>query len=180
MLNKIVLRLLSYLVFLISIISVILLNIDNKTKIIVIILSLLIFAYLEYKDKIGQELVVSFLFSLFIVSYFNYDYFSSNLFIGKLNLFPLIGWSGGLVLLREIYECIKVKPLGKFILTCFIYWFLLFFLEYIGYNFGGIRLSSDYPGLLGFNFMHASLLMKSFYILTGPVYLLITDYLKVK
>ena len=101
------------------------------------------------------------------------------MFFGKINLFPLICWSGGLVLLREIYEHIKIKSALKFVLTCLIYWFLLFSLEYFFYNFLGVRLNSNYSGLLGMNFIHGPIGMKAFYILAGPMYLLITDYLKV-
>ncbi len=178
--NKISLALLSYTAFLISIISIILLKIDIKVKVMAIVLSLIIIFYLNYREKIGQELIVAFLFSLFVVSYFNYNYISANLFLGKINLFPLISWSGGLVLLREIYERINLKFGWKFITSCLIYWFLLFSLEYLFYNFLGVKLSSNYSGFLGINLMHGPSSMKAFYILAGPIYLLITDYLKVK
>lgn len=136
----------------------------------------LVLAYRFYKDKIGQELVIAFLFSLIVTSYFSYEYTKFNFSIGTVNIFPLISWTFGLVLLREIYE----KSKNKLIISCLIYWVSLFILEYIGYYLLGIRLNSSYPSLLGLGIIHGSLFLKIFYIVAGPVYLLITDYLKVK
>ena len=53
-------------------------------------------------------------------------------------------------------------------------------MEYIGYWVLNIRLDNDYPSLLNIGIMHAPIVAKLFYILIGPVYILATDYLKVK
>jgi hypothetical protein len=98
--------------------------------------------------------------------------------IGKINLYPVVSWTFGLVFLREIYERLKVKH--KFIKTTLGYIVALIILEYIGYTFLGIRVSSNFPGLWGFDFMHAPLVIKIVYFVVGPLYLAITDYLKVE
>ena len=61
-----------------------------------------------------------------------------------------------------------------------IYIFALFIVEYLGYYIFKIRLNSDFPSLLRLGIIHAPLGMKLFYIFAGPIYILITDYLKVK
>lgn len=139
---------------------------------------MLILSYIFYKKGIGQEAIIAFLFALFVTSYFSYEYTNFNLFLGKINLFPLICWSAGLVILREIYERIPLKR--KLILSCIIYWSLLFLFEYLGYWFLNIRLNSNFPGLFNLSFMHASLGMKFYYLSAGPLFLLITNYLEVK
>jgi len=135
-------------------------------------------AYVIYKEKIGQELIVAFLIAVTLTSYHYYQYTTVNLMFGKLNLFPLISFTFGFVLLREAYERIKGKY--KLVIATLIYLLVLFSVEYIGYNFLGIKLDSNYPSLLGLDFMHAPTLMKIFYLIIGPIYLVITDYLKVK
>ena len=73
----------------------------------------------------------------------------------------------------------KVKE-NKFIKITAIYLITLGLLEYIGYYIFNIRLNSNFPSLLGFGIIHAPIGMKIFYLLAGPIYILITDYLKVK
>jgi hypothetical protein len=145
---------------------------------IVIVPVFLIWGFLRYKEKIGQELIIAFLFSLFVTSYYLYEYSSFNIFIGKINLFPLIGWTFGLVILREIYEFINVKH--KLLASSLIYITGLFLLEYVGFHILNVKLVSDFPSLFGLGIIHAPIGMKFFYILAGPIYLLVTDYLNVK
>lgn len=138
---------------------------------------LLGFSYYFYKEKIGQEFLVAFLIALAWTSYNFYEYTSANIYLGKINLFPLVAWTFGLVLLREIYE-----RLGKykFLKITFLYIGLMLLLEGIGYYIWGIKLNSGYPSFLGTGVLHSPLGWKLFYILVGPVYIGITDYLKVK
>ena len=152
--------------------------IDVKIILSLLFLILLIINYFIYKEKIGQELIIAILFALIITSYYLYEYTTANILIGRINLFPLIAWTTGLVLLREIYE--KLKTRHKFLVISLIYIISLFAIEYIGYYIFKIRLNSDFPSLLRLGIVHATLGMKLFYIFTGPIYLLITDYLKVK
>ena len=98
--------------------------------------------------------------------------------IGELNLFPVVSWTFGLVFLREIYERVKWKH--KFIKMTLFYIIVLIIIEYIGYVFLGIQLNSNFPGLWKIDVMHSPLVLKTVYFITGPLYLAITDYLKVK
>jgi hypothetical protein len=152
--------------------------IDVKTVMITLFSLLLLIGYVIYKEKIGQELIIAFLFAIFITSYYVYEYTTQNLIIGRINLFPLVAWTFGLVLLREIYE--KVKWNYKFIKISIMYIIILFLIEYIGFYVLNIRLKTNFPGLFGLGIIHAPIGMKLFYILAGPIYLLITNYLKVK
>ena len=152
--------------------------INIKTVITILLFLYLLIGYKIYKEKIGQEMIIAFLMALTLTSYYLYEYTSTNYYLGKINLFPLVSWTFGLVLLREIYE--KVKSKNKFLYLSLAYIAGLLLLEAIGFHLLNIQLDSDFPSLLGLGVIHAPLGMKAFYILAGPVYLLITDYLKVK
>lgn len=152
--------------------------IDIKLTITITLSFFLLLSYISYKEKIGKEFIIAILFALFITSYYLYEYTTANLYLGKINLFPLVAWTAGLVILREFYESIKIK--NKFLLISLIYIGGLFILEYMGFYIFKIRLNSDFPSLLRLGIIHASLGMKLFYIFAGPLYIFITDYLKVK
>ena len=152
--------------------------IDVKTVMIVLFSFLLLEAYIIWKEKIGQELVVAFIISIAIASYYFYEYTTLNIMIGKLNLFPVVSWTFGLVLLREIYE--KLKGKYRFLKITLFYVIILIILEYMGYNFLGIMLNSNFPGLWGLELFHSPFVLRIIYFVAGPIYLLITDYLKVK
>ena len=152
--------------------------IDVKTVLILLFSLLILEAYILYKEKIGQELVIAFLFSLIISSYYFYEYTTLNIIVGKLNLFPVVSWVFGLVLLREIYERLKIK--NKFFWITVFYIIVLVILEYIGYNFLNIQLNSNFPGIWKLEVMHSPPVLRTVYFITGPLYLWVTDYLKVK
>ena len=61
-----------------------------------------------------------------------------------------------------------------------LYLFFLAILEYVGYYLIKIKLNSDFPSLFGIGIIHGPIILKIFYIFVGPLYLLLTDYLKVK
>ncbi len=151
---------------------------DIKSIIITLLSLILLTSYIIYKEKIGQELIIAFLIALVITSHYVYEYTTLNIIIGRINLFPLISWTTGLVILREIYERLKFK--NKFIAITIIYIISLFLLEYIGFYLFNIRLKSNLPSLLGIGVIHASLPMQFFYLVAGPIYIIITNYLKVK
>jgi len=152
--------------------------IDIKTVLILLALLGLLVAYIRYKEKVGQELVVAFLIALFWTSYFRYEYIGDNIFLfDKINLYPLALWTAGLVFLREVYERI---PKWRFLSITLIYWLMLGIVETVGYYALNVRLVDQYPSLLGLGIIHTSFISQIFYIAIGPVYILITDYLKVK
>ena len=151
---------------------------DIKIVMTLLFTILLLGSFLIKKEKVGGELIVAFLMALALTSYYEYIYTTLNPLIGKINMFPLIAWTFGLVILREVYE--KVKWEHKLLKISFLYVSLLFVIEYIGFYLLNIRLSGSYPSLLNMGIIHAPIGMKAFYLLAGPVYLLITDYLKVE
>ena len=148
---------------------------DLKILALIFLPIMLLVGVIIHKEKIGQELIIAFLISFAWVSHFRYEYTNLNLTVGKINLFPLALWTFGLVLLREIYKRLKKK---RFLKITVIYLASLFLLEYLGYWVLNIRLDSDYPSLLNTGIMHAPTVAQLFYILIGPVYILLTDYLK--
>lgn len=152
--------------------------IDIKLVLILSFSALLVSAYIVYKEKIGQELVIAFLIALAWTSYYIYTYTFANFMIGDINLFPLVSWTFGLVILREIYERLKGK--NRLLKITLLYLAGLFAVEFTGYYLLGIKLASNYPSLLGLGIIHAPPLMKIFYMISGPIYILITDYLHVK
>ena len=152
--------------------------IDHKLAVMWFAAVSLAVAYAAYRRFIGQELVVALLFALFVTSYQEYAYTSANVYLGRINLFPLIGWTAGLVLLREAYENLRMS--NRFVVISAIYIFVLFTLEYVGYHVLGIRIAGDMPSLFGLGIIHGPPIIHWFYVLAGPVYLLVTDYLRVK
>ncbi|MFH0869598.1 MAG: hypothetical protein V1866_00900 [archaeon] len=102
-----------------------------------------------------------------------YKYRGKNYYVFGLNLFPLVSWTLGLVLMRILYDAID-HPY-KFIIICFCYWLILPSLEYVGYHCFGMRLTCDYPGLWKSDLMHAPAYSKAYYLLIGPAYLLMTN-----
>ena len=152
--------------------------IEIKIMMIILFSVLLVSGIFIYKNKVGQELIIAFLIAIGLTSYFLYSYTSFNIFLGKINLFPLISWTFGLVLLREVYERINVK--NKFVLTSLLYWIVLLVVEYIGYYLFKIELNTNFPSLFNLGVIHGPMGMKVFYLLAGPTYLWITNYLKVE
>jgi len=134
----------------------------------------ILFLLFNFKKDIAAELLVAILFALFITSYQKYTYTEFNFYIGTINVFPLILWSLGLVVLREVYEAIG----NKFIISVFIYLILLIILEIIGYHLLGIHTTWNYPGLFGLDIIHGPPVIQYFYVLAGPVYLIVTKILK--
>lgn len=150
-----------------------------ETTITLILAFGLILAYFKYKKKIGQELILAILISVLWVSKSGfYDYSGANNYFLGLNLFPLIAWTAGLVLIRELYE--KVKWKNKLFKVSIVYIALLIILEYIGYNYAGIQLASNYKGLFGFELMHMPWWGQLYYLTIGLLFLKLTDYMRVR
>ena len=152
--------------------------VDIKFSAILSLINLLFLGHLMYKEKIDKEILVAIFFALIITSYYTYQYTSANYYIGKINLFPLIAWTTGLVFTRQIYKIFKEKneKFAMYLLTI-LYLTVLFIVEYIGYNIFKIQLNSSYPDLLGLGILHGPIGMKAFYLSAGPVYVMITEYL---
>jgi len=149
-----------------------------KLTITILLSLLLLIGYIIYKERIGQQLIIAFLMALALTSYYVYNYTTLNLFIGRINLFPLIAWTFGLVLLREVYERLKGK--NRLLKAYAIYIVGLFAVEYIGYYLFNIRWDTNFPSLLNLGIIHGPIGIKVIYLLIGPIYLLITNYLEVE
>ena len=154
---------------------------DVKLFLILLALVTIIISYIKYRKKIGQELIIAFIIAIAWTAYFPYKYVSNyDYFIGPINLYPLALWTAGLIILREVYENIQAAPWVKLLYITIIYWFILGLVEAFGYYALGIRSTPSYPSLLGIGILHNPFFAQIFYLTIGPIYLLITDYLKVE
>jgi len=135
-------------------------------------------AYALYRRSVGQEMVVAALFALFITAYWPYFYTEGNIFLGHINVYPLVAWTAGLVLLREVYEHLRIQY--RFVIASISYVAVLFFVEYIGYYVLNIQISEQFPSILGIGIIHGPPIIHVFYLLAGPLYLVVTDYLRVR
>lgn len=131
----------------------------------------------------GKNTAYAFLLALFITilwTYFNkYEYVGNNVYLfNTLNVFPLVLWTIGLTILYIVHTTFKTKhpllSITVFYLVC------LFALEAIGYHILNIRLNSNYPSLFNMGIIHAPTHMKFFYVVIGPIYISITDFLIAK
>lgn len=147
---------------------------DVKYAIATLWLSYIIFSYLFYKKKLDLALLIAFLFAFFVTSHASYYYDSLNIFIGNINLFPLISRTAALILLRDLYHMSYMK----YKLLCFslLYLIILFSLEYIWYYYLWIHIDKDYPSLLWLGIIHGPLIIHIFYPSAGIVYLVIMYY----
>lgn len=112
-----------------------------------------------------------------IWTFFNrYEYIGKNVFLfDRINVFPLVLWTLGLTLLYVVHTKIKTKyPIFH---TTVLYLLCIGLLEAFGYHVLNIRLTSHEPSLFGLGIIHAPLHMKVFYIVAGPIFILIADIL---
>lgn len=151
---------------------------DIRLFIAVFLVLALFITSLYFKKKIGQELVIAIFFALFITSYVETIYEGFNLTLGRINIFPFIAWTAAFVFLREIYKQMKMRY--KFFIVSFIYIVALFLIEYVGYYKLNIRSIGNYQSLFGIGIIHGPIIIYIFYLTAGPIYLLVTDYLRVE
>lgn len=143
-------------------------------KNIIIILSLLVTAglCLYTKGKNWKQLIIAFSIALAWTAYYRYEYQGANIFLyDQINVYPLILWTTGLVVLGQIYMHTRFKH--RFLWVVILYWALLLLVEAIGYYLLDIRLNSNYTSLLNLGVIHAPSIMKVFYLVAGPAFLLI-------
>ena len=150
------------------------------TTILIGSIVVLAYLYFKYKKGITKELIIAALISYIWVSlsgiYVGYTQLNHCLF--GVNLFPWVVWTAALVILRETYE--RVKGKDRFLKVSLLFIGLVIALEFIGYNYWGIQLTSNYSGLFGFELMHMPWFGKLYYLTIGPIYLKITDKMRVK
>jgi hypothetical protein len=141
---------------------------------VVILISVAFIAFYLLKNKGGKswkEVALAAFISILWVGFSGiYHYKGADLVFLGINLFAFVAWTAGLVGLKLAYDHLGKYKYGKAVT---IYVLLLLFLEFFFYNFLGIQLSSNYPGLLGFELMHAPWYSQLYYFVAGPAYLLI-------
>ncbi|MEK7500203.1 MAG: hypothetical protein AAB649_06415 [Patescibacteria group bacterium] len=110
-------------------------------------------------------------------TFFNrYEYIGNNIFLfNTINVFPLVLWTLGLTILYIVHAHTKTRYPLLFI-TVF-YLVCLSALEAFGYHVLNIRLNTSYPSLFNMGIIHAPVHMKVFYIVAGPVYIVLTKFL---
>lgn len=141
-----------------------------------IILSLAVIGIIALSAKEKQKLLLPFVLalcmSLIWTSYYRYEYVGANIFVlDRINIYPLVLWTVGLTALAQIYTSLKKNH--SFLTTLLVYYLFLAAFETVGYHTLNIHLTSNYTSLLDLGIIHAPRIMKIFYILAGPLYLLL-------
>jgi hypothetical protein len=97
-----------------------------------------------------------------------YGYRGGDYSIFGLNLFAFFAWTTGLVLTKKVYDFFKFKK--KYWLFVIVYIVIIFTLEYVGYNFWDIKLTTNYSGLFGLEAMHMPWWGKMYYLTIGLLF----------
>lgn len=145
---------------------------DIKLTIVIAALLVLLLAVLRYKKNIALPLLAALLASVIWTTIYRYEYVGENIFLfSRVNIYPLVLWTCGLTGLY-ILQAHMVKK-RSFLIIAMLYVALLFGFEAIGYYVLNIRLASNFPSLWNTGVIHGPAFLKLFYILAGPVYLLV-------
>jgi hypothetical protein len=107
-----------------------------------------------------------------------YTYSGDNYVFSVINIFSFIAWTAALAIFKEIYDRMDGK--NKFWQVTAIWVIFIVAIEWIGYNLFQIQLASHYPGLLGMELMHMPWWGQLYYLAAVPVFIKLTDFLKVK
>jgi len=100
-----------------------------------------------------------------------------------INLFTLFAWTiglfGSVVLFNLFYKSNSEKKIIVYIIA---YWSLLITLETLAYHVFGFRnlATSSYPGLPLCDCIHAPMWMQATYLLMGPLYFYLCEFLSLK
>jgi hypothetical protein len=151
---------------------------EPKQIIVIASVTSLILASIFYKREITEQIAVAFPLALFIVAYNPHIYTTSDIYIGHISVFAFVSWTAGLVVLREAYELYPWK--FRWVVIPIAYVIALLSLEYIGYHLLDIRLVGDDPSFFGLGVLHGPISMHIIYMLAGPAYLWLTDFVRVK
>ena len=113
----------------------------------------------------AAALAVSF---LWLVLNARYDYVGKSRYLfGKVNVFALTVWAAAFVLTFDVHVFI----FNQVFLLTFLAWIAaVIFGEWVGYHMLHIRIDGNGPGLLGFDIMHGTRILKTFYIISAPVF----------
>ncbi len=111
-----------------------------------------------------------------IWTFFNrYEYVGHNTFLfDKINVFPLVLWTVGLTLLYIVHT--RKQTRYRLLFTTIFYLVAIALVEAFGYYILNIRLNSNEPSLLHTGIIHAPVHMQIFYVIAGPVYIIIISW----
>ncbi|MEK7628774.1 MAG: hypothetical protein AAB421_05180 [Patescibacteria group bacterium] len=151
-------------------------EIDTKLSAVVAVLFPITYNLYYRPREISIRIAIALVFALTVTNVNHYVYDTPNIYIGNSNLFPLVMWVAGLLLMREIYDLIQGRY--RYLMTILSYWSLLFALEYVAYYWMGVRTNQGNPSFLGSGVLHGTVFMHFFYPLSGPTYLLILDVMQ--
>lgn len=150
-------------------------------QLVIMIGGLVIIGYwLYYRPKdVSKELLLAVAIALLWVTQSGlYGYREINYSLFGVNLFAFISWTTGLVIVKEWYESVNWK--NKFIKFTLLYMVLMVAVEFIGYNFLGIKLVTHYEGIFGLEAMHMPIFGKIYYLIAGPLYIKLCEWLDIK
>ena len=107
-----------------------------------------------------------------------YNYAHPSLHFGKVPLFPLLAWPYGLTLVLfwsgRLARWLGVtSTVGRIAVGYGIFAPSLVAVEWVGYQFCDIRLSSSHPGFLGLDCIHIPPAMTAVYFANGLVFLVV-------
>ena len=159
-----------------------------RADFMIIGLYLLLFPYLyltHRRHAVFHLLVSSVLACCWLfVAREQYGYNRELLVVGGYNIYPLFAWAVGLFGVFLLYAhwvpvFRKMVFLKKMIFFTALYWLLLFGSEILAYRFFNFRniATAQYAGLPFLDCIHAPDWMKVAYLLNGPAYFLICEFL---
>lgn len=150
-------------------------NFDAKFTAIGVVLFLIALNLYRHFTHFFVPSLIALAFAMFITTAHYYVYDTPNIYLGHMNLFPLVMWVGGLLFTREVYLILPVRY--KLFTALILYWIIMFSLEYIGYYWVGIRTNTGHPGFLGTEVLHGNLAIHLFYPTAGPIFIIVTELL---
>lgn len=152
-------------------------NMNSLLLSIPVFIAIIVYIFLTIKKKHYVSLLIAFLISLSWTFYYGYNYKGTNLYLlGKINVFALLAWTAGLMILFQVFLLLqkkfgsKWKALG---LSHLVYLALLFPMEWFGYNVLEIQMTSSFHGLFNLELIHGTTTMKVYYVLAGGLYILL-------
>lgn len=149
---------------------------DPKLLILAASLLGLIGVLVHYKRRLAVPFLVALAVALVWTTLYPYQYLHGNIVLpGRINAYPLVLWTVGLTLLYVV--SLRLPRQHNFLVATVIYLILLASFEATAYHLLDIRLNTNYTSLLGLGVIHAPLHMKLFYLLAGPLYLLVLRWL---
>ena len=145
---------------------------DTKLLIIAVALLGLIFLFVRYRHKILVPLLAALVIATLWSFYFRYEYTEANIFLfNRINIYPLVLWTTALTTLQLASS--KLPHRYRLVVATILYLICLLAAEAIGYHLLNVRLTSRYTSLLNLGVIHAPTVMKTFYILAGPLFLVL-------